>query len=230
MVEPLERAGSGSGSPVSASCSAVSRERSEESRRSARACALSRYAAATSASVCAASMRRGVERPGRVAVQVERAELFVAVAQREREHRVPARLSSARGANFGNRDSVSRSDTATASPVLVRLQARALRRARSATPRSAAPTRPTPPRSADCVPGEMSVTPGGRDRQHVDDALDQVIEDRLDREVRHQRARELAAAPRRAADHLAHDTAHQPDLTAGTGRDTHLRRSAESTI
>ena len=96
--------------------------------------------------------------PGRVAVEVERAEPTVAVAQREGEHRrQPA--SSAAGANCGNRSSVAQVRHRDGLPGPVRRQARPLAELGLQLARSAAPTRPTPRCSAGRRPGEISVTP-----------------------------------------------------------------------
>ena len=101
----------------------------------------------------------GVQRPGAVPVEVERAEwLVIAVAEREGEHRRQPRRH-ARGAKRGNCRSSRRSGMATAWPRLVRREARAPRPARSAAARSAAPPRSRRRRSAGRSSGEMRVTP-----------------------------------------------------------------------
>ena len=174
---------------MSASCSAVARDRSEESRRSARACALSRYAADDIGQRLCRVQGVGVQRPGGVAVEVERAELFVTMTQREREDRVQPDVERAGdelreprlGLEVRHRDGCARAVRLQAGPVaelglqLLEPQRRLVRRRHV----------------VGIAAGRDERDPRGRDRQDVDDALDHLIEDGLDREVRHQRAGEF---------------------------------------
>ena len=150
-----------------------------------------------------------VELAGGVAVQVERAEPALAVAQREREHRGqpgrPGRRGEHRepivGVQVGDRHGL---------PGFVRHQARAL----ADLGLQLLEAQRGLVRSGDVArrhPGRDQRDPRRRDRQDLDDPFDEVVEDALDREVGDQRARELAEH-RRQLVLIDHD--HHP----GTGK------------
>jgi hypothetical protein len=131
----------------------------------------------------------GVQRPRCVPVQVERSERCVAVAEGEREHRQQPGAERPPGefgkaalvSQVGHRHRRARLEGLDARPFaelgleLLEEERRLVRRCHV----------------VGIGPGGDEGDPRGGDRQDIDDAHHEVIEDGLDRKVRHQGAREL---------------------------------------
>jgi hypothetical protein len=163
--------------------------------------------------------------PGAGAVEVERAQLLVVMTQRECEHRREALFD---GSGGEDREPVVRPEVGYdhGHPVLICHETGAftqfglqLLEAHGRIVGGGDVVRLLPRRDQRHA--------GGTDGEHVDNAHDQMIQDRLDREVGHQRPRELTEDVREPPLDL-HETPWQAaEAAARTGRRTrHVKRRA----